>query len=172
MDINNYEYGVDQKIEGSLKTRKTLLLILYFAFTILAFTIVFISHWLPLGAIVPFLLYILILATWRYVQVDNKYYIKQGHLSFARKYGNSKEKVITDFQLKSAEYIAPIRVSAEKISDFAPKKEYSGLSCEASKDTGYVALYTDSKGERCALYFEIFDDTVKVLKYYNPNTIS
>ena len=157
---------------GKIKKRRTLLIILYVAFTALAFTLVFISHWLPLGAIVPFLVYILILATWRYVQIDNKYYIVQGHLTFTRKYGNSKEKTITDFQLKSAEYIAPIRISAEKIADFAPENVYSGLSCEDSTENGYVALYRNDKGERCALYFETFDDAVKVLKYYNGNTLT
>ena len=171
MDINNFEYGVDQKIEGKLKTRRTILILTYIVFTVVAFTIVFASHWLPLGAVVPFLLYILYLATWRYVQVDNKYYIVQGHLTFTRKFGNSKEKTITDFQVKTAEYIAPIKISDEKIAEFAPKNIYSGLSCEAAKENGYVALYTNSTGEKCALYFEIFDGTLKVLKYYNGNTI-
>lgn len=171
MDINNYEYGIEQKIEGKLKTRKTLLLVLYFVFTAAAFGAVLVSKWLPLGAVVPFLVYILVLATWRYVQVDNKYFIKQGHFIFTRKFGNSKATTITEFDLKTADHIAPISKSTDKIAEYAPKNVYSGLSCEAAKDNGYVALYTNSAGEKCALYFEIFDDTVKVLKYYNSNTI-
>ena len=126
---------------------------------------------MPLGAIVPFLLYILILATWRYVQIDNKYYIDKGHLHFTRRYGNSKPKEITDFYLKDAERIAPIAKSAEEIEKFGATKLYNGLASKASVETGYVALYINKDGEKCCFYFEIIPDTIKVLRYYNSNTI-
>ena len=171
MDINNFEYAAMQKNVGKLKNRKILLITSYVLFTLVYFTMIFISKRLPLGAIYPFLLYILFLLTYRYVQIDNKYTITSGTLIFTRKYGNSKPVTLTEFKLKSAELVAPIDQSADEISSFAPKKIFNALP-SPDTENGYVALYRDSDGAPCAFYFEVTEEACRVLKYYAPNFIA
>ncbi len=168
MDINNFEYAVMQKPVGKLRKRKNLLIFSYILFTVIYFTVIFTSKLLPLGAVYPFLLYILFLATYRYVQIDNKYTVISGTLKFTRKYGNSKPKTLTEFKLKSAELIAPIEQSKAEIEAFAPGKIFSALSAPDAEG-GYVALYRDSENTPCAFYFEVTDEALKVLKYYAPS---
>ncbi len=168
MDINNFEYAVMQKNIGKLKKRKNLLIISYIIFTVVYFTLIFTSKLLPLGAVYPFLMYILVLSTYKYVQIDNKYTIISGSLIFARKYGNSKPKVLAEFKLKTAEIIAPINQCKEQIASFAPKNIFDARSAP-DVENAYVALYRDKENAPCAFYFEITEDAHKVFKYYAPN---
>ena len=41
MEINSFEYAAEQKIEGKLKQRRNLLLLLYVVFTALLFGVIF-----------------------------------------------------------------------------------------------------------------------------------
>ena len=168
MDINNFEYAVMQKTVGKLKTRKTVILASYALFTVLYFTLVFWSKLLPLGAVYPFLIYILVLATYRYVQIDNKYEIHSGTLIFTRKYGNSKPKTLCEFKLRDAELVAPLSQSENEISSLAPQKIFDARSAPDAENA-YVALYKDNDGKVCAFYFEVSDEACKVLKYYARN---
>ena len=168
MDINNFEYAVMQKPVGKLRKRKNLLIFSYIIFTVIYFTAIFTSKLLPLGAVYPFLFYILFLATYRYVQVDNKYIVISGTLTFTRRYGNSKPKVLTEFKLKAADIIAPIDESKAEIEAFSPNKTFSALSAP-DVEGGYVALYRDSDNVPCAFYFEVTEEALKVLKYYAPS---
>lgn len=170
MELNNFEYGAEKKVEGKLKTRKILLIVLYLTFTAVAFTAVIISKLLPTGALVPFALYILYLATWRYVQIDYKYIVETGKLTLTRKYGNSKPVVLTEFRIKEAELIAPLDESEAKIRDFEPEITYDAIPSEACPDK-YVALFRDKDAKRCAMLFEASAASLKVLHYYNGNCV-
>ena len=170
MEFNSFEFARESKIEGPLKVRRNLLLVLYVVFTIASFGAVFASNLLPLGAIVPILVWMLVYATWRYVKIDNKYVIETGVLTYTKKYGSSKPKVITEFKIKSAELIAPLAGSESRIADFAPEKTVNAVSSSSSEDV-YIALYTDADGKRCAFCFEVTNAAIKMLRYYNENTI-
>lgn len=170
MEFNSYEYGKEAKIEGKLKVRRNLLLLLYVLFTAGAFGAIFASNILPLGAIVPIFVWMLIFFTWRYVKIDNKYVIESGTLTFTRKYGNSKPRVVTEFRIKSAELIAPLKDSERNVKDFDPELEYSAVSSTSSEDV-YVCLYKNADGKRCAFYCEVTNAAIKMLRYYNENTV-
>ncbi|MBO5906780.1 MAG: hypothetical protein J6Q85_01320 [Clostridia bacterium] len=167
MDINNFEYAVMQKCVGKLKTRKRIIIFCYALFTVIYFTLVFASKLLPLGAVYPFLMYILVLATYKYVQIDNKYEILSGTMIFTRKYGNSKPKVLCEFKLKSAELVAPLEESKSEISSFAPKKIFDARSTQDAEGA-YVALFRDNDGVPCSFCFEVTEEACRVLKYYSP----
>lgn len=170
MEINNFEYGAEQKIEGKLKTRRLLLLILYAIFTVTLFGIIFAIKMIPLGAVVPIFVWMLIFFTWRYVKIDHKYIIETGNLTYTKRYGNSKPKVISEFRVKNASLIAPYEDSVGKIRDFQPEIEYDARpSVECSG--AYVALYTNNDGKRCAFYFQATEAALKVLRYYNTECV-
>jgi len=170
MEVNNFEYGAMKKSEGDIKKRKTLFILLYAVFTGAAFGVVIWSKLLPVGAIVPLLLYILALATWRYTQVDYKYIIETGNLTLTRKYGNSKAQALTELRLKNAELIAPMRESEDKIRDFEPELVYDALPSVSCVDA-YVILYRNKDGKRCAMYIEVSAASLKALRYYNENCV-
>lgn len=67
--INSTEYSYEQKNEGKVRTKRTLMIIAYALFTIGFF--IFCMSVIPyLFAIGPLLLYILVLCTWRLVKFD------------------------------------------------------------------------------------------------------
>lgn len=170
MEVNNFEYGAMKKSEGYIKKRKILLIAVYLVFTGAAFGAVIASKLLPVGAIVPFLLYILVLATWRYTQVDYKYIIETGNLTLTRKYGNSKPQELTKFKLKTAELIAPMRENEGKIRDFEPEIVYDALPSVSCEDA-YVILFRNDEGKRCAMYIEVSKASLKALRYYNESCV-
>ena len=167
MEINNFEYGAEQKIEGKLKTRKYLLLALYIVFTVALFGIIFWIKMIPLGAVVPIFVWMLIYFTWRYVKIDHKYIIETGVLTYTVRYGNTKPKAIMSFRIKSATMIAPVNESDAAIRDFDAKTVYDARP--SNNCTGeYVALFKNEDDERCAFYFQASDASLKVFHYYNP----
>lgn len=170
MEFNSYEYGKEAKIEGKLKARRNMLLLLYVAFTIGAFGVIFANKIYPLGAIVPIFVWMLIFFTWRYVKIDNKYVIESGVLTFTRRYGNTKPRLVTEFRIKTAELIAPLKDSEHKVKDFDPEFTYSAVSSASSEDV-YVCLYKNADDKRCALYIEVTNAAIKMLRYYNENTV-
>lgn len=170
MEINNFEYGATQRIEGRLKVRKFILLAIYVAFTVITFSVIFAIKMIPLGAVVPIFVWMLVFFTWRYVNIDNKYIIETGNLIFTKKYGSSKPKKIMEFRIKNAEVIAPIRDSSGAIRDFEAETVYNALPYEDCPN-GYVALYKDANGKRCAFYFEATEASLKVFRYYNEKCV-
>jgi len=170
MEINNFEYAAEQKIEGKIKIRRNLLLALYVLFTIVLFGIIFWIKMIPLGAVVPIIVWMLVFFTWRYVKIDHKYTIETGNLTYTQKYGSSKPRVITEFRVKEANLIAPLKEYEHKVTDFEPEIIYDGRpSVECSGQ--YVALYTDKNGKRCAYYFQATAASLKVLHYYNTDCV-
>ena len=169
MEINDLEYGVDQKREGRLKVRMICLLTLYIGFAVGAFIVIFSIPLLPLGAIVPVLVYILVLCTWRFVQVEQKYKFNGGLITVTRKFGNSRAKEIISFRLKEAEKIAPVASLDDDLSKIESKNIYSALPSEKC-DGAYGIIYSKD-GVKKALLIQVTDQTLKGLKYYNDKTV-
>ena len=168
MELNNFDYGATKKVEGPLKTRKLLIILLFIVYTAVFAIVVGITRLIPVFAIWPFGLYILYLALWRYVQVDYIYHIEAGTLTLKRKYGNGKPQDISSLRLKEAELIAPRDESDYKISDFAPEIVYDAVPSKDTKDV-FVILYKDSAEKRCAMYIEVSEASIKALRYYNSS---
>lgn len=60
MELSDYEYTVEQKCEGKWRFRKALMLTLYILYTLAYFLIIYITRIIPLGALIPVTLWILI----------------------------------------------------------------------------------------------------------------
>ena len=171
MEFNTYEYSAQQKAEGKFFVRKMLMLALYLAFTLAYLAVILITRIIPLGALIPVFLWILIFLTWRYVKPDYKYEISTGMLTFSVKYGNKRKgKVVAEFKVSTAEKILPVATYEEEIKAFDAKKVYSALPSLSANDA-YAALYTDKDGNKCVFYFVATEQALKLLRFYNSRTV-
>ena len=169
MDFTEYEYGVDKKREGKLKLLSILFIALYVAFVGGTFGILYSIGLIPVFAAVPVLLWILVLLTWRYVQIDDKYTLSEGAFTLKRKYGNKGGKVLCEFRIREAEVIAPEYESASALSAIPASRVIDARPSLNATDI-YVAVFTDKDGVKRAVKFQATAQAIKVLKYYNEKT--
>ena len=170
MDFTEYEYGVDKKREGKLKLLAIALIVLYVAFVGGTFGLLYSIRLIPVFAAVPVVLWIIVLLTWRYVQIDDKYRLSEGKFSLTRKYGSRDGKLLCEFRIREALAIAPEH-ECTSILDGIPKSRIIDARPSESASDIYVAVFTDKDGERSAVKFQATEQAVKVLRYYNENTV-
>ncbi len=170
MDMNNYEYSIDQKGKRKWKTIKLLMILLYAAFAGIYFLIIYSIKILPLGAIIPLAVWILAFFTWRYTKPVYKFSFDSGAFIFTIVYGDrtKREKIRT--RISAAKMIAPISdvmnsedaKSASKVYD-ATNSNYTGLPI-------YGMLFEEN-GKLSLIKFNVNKDAIKRLRYYNQNTV-
>ena len=166
MDLNNFDYGATKRIEGPLKKRALLILLVYAIYTAGFAYFTFVVFHPAIFALWPFGLMILHLGLWRFVQVDYIYHIEAGMLTLRRRFSNKKLVDIVELRLKLAELIAPKEESEAQIRDFAPEITYDAVPSKDTKDV-YVILFRNKENRRCALYIEVSEASLKALHYYN-----
>ncbi len=166
-DLSTYEYAVAQKIEGAWRLKKFGMLFMYICFVIGWFIFGFASQMFPLLALIPITLYILVLATWRYVNVEYEYSMVSGTVTFSKIYGGKSRKKFSEFKIKDCSLIAPVSSHDFKANDYEPEAVYSALSGKNARDV-YFALY-EEKGKRTVFYFEATEKALKIFKYYNSS---
>ncbi len=165
---NYVEYSVECKKDGKLKLRKLWLILAYVGFVALYLLLfVVLTKIVPLVAILPLLLWILIFFTWRYTQVEYEYAIIQGAFNFSVIYGNRTRRDLLEVKIKDMTTIAPYEgemIARTEAPDI--KHTYNFTSSKDSPDA-YAALWTTEEGEKCALLFEATNKTLKICKFYN-----
>lgn len=164
MEQEEIEYGVDQKREGKLRRRTLLLIALYLGFLILGLVVVFTTAFIALGALIPLFLYTLYLATWRFVEVEQKYVIQSGSLIMYRKFGNSKPKRILEIRIKSAKIIAEAPACREELAKIKRKNIYNALPSRSANDA-YAIIYEENGVDKAVL-IQVIDRTLRAIKYY------
>ena len=125
---------------------------------------------IPIVAILPIFLWMLIFFTWRYTSPDYKYTIESGIFTFSVGYVKNKKKARSSFKISTAEAILPLGEATEKIAEFAPQASYSSVPSVKSADV-YVALYTDNTGKKCAMYFIATSQALRLLRFHNSRTV-
>ena len=167
MQNTEIEHSVDQKREGKLKIRAILLILLYVGVAVGELVIVFNTVMIALGAIIPLTVYTLVLCTWRFVDIEQKYTIESGYLTLYRKFGNSKAKAILKIKIKDAILIAPLTKCKAELDGV---KTYNALSSLKSENA-FAVIYEED-GKRCALLIDVIDRTLRSLKYYSDRVSS
>ena len=170
MDFTTYEYGVDKKREGKLKMLSLMLVLLYIVFVVGTFGVLYWIRLIPVGALIPLFLWMLVFFTWRYVQIDDIYYIESGSFTLVRKFGNRSKRTLTEFRIRDAELIAPLADSAGAVRDFDAEREIDARPSNDANDI-YVILYRDKDDKRTALYIQVTSAALKSLRYYNEKTV-
>ena len=149
--LNSTEYVYDQKSEGKVKVKRTLMVLLYVAFAAGFFALCMAIN-IFLFAIGPLLVYILYLCTWRLVKYDCYWSFGQGHLEVGRikanKHGRHKVPRLT-VHVKEALDIG-YYTDASCLGN--PEKLYDYSESPSSDKRVYIVFNRD--GKRCALIIE------------------
>ena len=168
MDYNNYEFSCEQKSEGKWKLFKALLLLAYVAYTAIYLFLIIKFAFVPLGALIPFTLWIIVYFTWRYTKPEYKYRIESGYLIYSVSYGK-KDNEKLKIHISEADAVAPKSIIEEAFKSSSPKI-YNAVPSKAESDAYGIAFKTGTKV--CILYFKVTRDTVKCLHYYNKATVT
>lgn len=166
MTENYFEYAVDEKAKGKNLALRFLLVSFYIAFG-LAFFIFFCSiGFVPVIAMLPFLLLIIIFFTWRYVSVSHEYIIAVGEIVFSHIYSNKKRKEVLRLSIREVKEVAPDdgqkQAGIKKIYDFRGDK--------ASPDSYYLVFKTKTDAY-AIVYFEATKKALKLMQLYNPGAV-
>ena len=161
-DSPNYvEYVYDKKKEGKVKLQRNLMLALYIVFAAVLVVILCAIPLYPVIAVVPVLVYILVLCTWRLVCYDVYYEFREGRLELGKikvsKQGRRKNPKLS-IHIKEAAEIAPYE-SASQIEGIKTVFDYS----ESPTSDKRIFIIFDKEGERCAA---IIEGTAKIGKLF------
>lgn len=163
---NFAEYAVVQKKEGKNRRLRLFLVFVYVGFGLAYFGFVLATGWVPLGALLPLLEWMLVFFTWRYVQVEHEYTIAMGTMTFTEIYGARRRKTALTVDCREMSRIAPVgRGYDGELAGVRRRYDFRG---SVSSPDSYFAIFT-LDGVRSAVFFEGCRKTVKLLKFYNPS---
>jgi len=166
---NNYtEFTVAQKAEGTYRTKRLLMILLYAAYAVL-YMLLFITKIPMLVALLPVTLWILIFFTWRFVSVEHEYMIASGVMTFVDILGGRSRQVLFAVTVKDMLEIAP--VTGEGKAWYADAKTVIDLRGSVKCTDGYAFTVKNDAGEKVAVLFAATDKAVKIMKYYNAATV-
>lgn len=168
MESISAEYSCSQKIEGKWLIYKLLLLLLYASYTAVYLYVIIKIAFVPLGALIPVTLWIMIHFTWRYTSPDYKYTVDAGNLSFYVSYGKKTHEKFK-LRIKDAIMIAPRDKIGDSLRDLKIEKAYNALPSKKEQDAYAIVFKKETKV--CIFCFKVTRDTIKSLHYYNKNTI-
>lgn len=171
-EFHEFDYTVTKKPEGQYRVKRMLMIGLYVVFGIVYFFGLAAIHLYPVMALIIFFEWMLVFLTWRYVSIEYKYSIISGNMTFYEVYGGKKEKILLEKKVKPFSEIRPLK-ETEK-SELAVRKfekTYSFVRSENEESDKYFATFTEDNGCESIVYFEATQQTLKILKYYNSNTV-
>ena len=169
MEFNTFEYAASQKAEGKWILFKLLLILFYIAYVVAFGVIIYITAFVPVGALIPVTLWILVYLTYKYTSPDYKYTVEHGEICFYKTVGKTTKKVFST-PLRDASLLAPINEAGEKIREFKPTKSYSAVPYSKCPDV-YAMLYTDRENKKCVFYFRATREAIKIMSHYNREAI-
>lgn len=169
---DSYEYVVSKAKEGSYAFKRILAFIGYFIFGIILFIVVYASKLFVLFAFAPVTIWMLVYFTWPYFNIEHEYALIAGNITFSEIYGGRKRKEKFSIRISSFDVIAPYDNDHRKeISSYKATVEYNAFSSDKNPKSPYFALFTDSKGKKCVFFFEATNKALRILKYYNAETV-
>lgn len=168
MNENSTVYAIDRKHEGAFGFFRLGMIALYAAVVLAFFLVVYMTRLIPVFAMCPFLMMILVLATWRYTQVTNEYRIEVGEIIFTRIYGNRSRKELIKLRIREdVQEVFPAEDA--RGGNYAKVYDFRG---SVNTPDAYCLVFTGSKDERCIVYFEATRKAIKLLSLYNPAVVS
>ena len=173
---STYEYVASPRKQPIYKLRRVLMILAYVAYVVVLLIIGMTTKLLvPMLALVPLSLWIIIFLTWRYVSVEYEYSITSGILTFAKIYGNRSRHTFLEIDLRQASRIAPLdnatwTAHADK---WHPEREYSAISSLKAPDIYFILFeHSDKKKKekrRTVFYFEATAKALQICRFYNPS---
>ena len=166
MEFTSYEYSVEQKSEGKWLLAKALMVFFYIAFAAAYFAVIYVTRIIPLGALIPIALWILIFFTWRFVKPEYKYNINGNDFSFSVIYGARTVKNVAKFKINSAIALSSLENAEQLIREMNVEKVYNALPSK-NADNAHLIIFKDEKGKICALKFKSTDEALHLIRLYN-----
>ena len=165
MDKNQVEYTVTKKSEGSYKVKRLLMMALYIVYS-LAFVIIVSGIHPGIIAVLPITLAVLIILTWRYVNIDYKYEVKGAKIIFSEVMGGRKEKERATCDLTKATAMIPFS-KTEEISKIKAEKVYDARPSVSAGEC-FALVVEDQNKVSSVFYFQSPERVLKSVKYYLP----
>lgn len=171
-NFETYEYVITPKADSKRTLKKLLFIALYVVFVIAWLIFGVVTGLATLLALIPVTLWMLIFATWRYVNIEYEYSVASGVITFSKIYGGRSRKTVYTLDVRQIEELLPLghHFTERRLDDFDPQIEVSFLSSSESEQA-YVALYADENGDKCAVYLEVLPMLMKSLKLYNSAVV-
>ena len=171
-DSPNYaQFTYEKKNEGKVRLCRTLMVFAYVLYLVAFFLVCYLTRVIPVFALAPLTLWIIIFFTWRFTNPEYEYSITSGILTFSVIYGGRTRSKRFEKSVKEMETIAPLsKLYSHKIEDYKPTRIYEGSSSHDSPDA-YFALFENEDGEHCVYYFEATARALKILRHYNVKTV-
>ena len=173
-DFNFFEHAVVEKAEGKQKTSKLLCRLGLLAVCAVLFIIPLIIF--AALAIISFILdAAIIFFFWKYFDRENVYTIEGSTITFSRTRGGffgdkAGKKKVFDVMIKDFREIAPRTAEADaQLQADGYTKVYMFAPHSTSADQYYATF--EQNGQKCVVYFQAVEKSLKLLKYYNSNTI-
>ena len=165
---NFAEFSYTRKSEGAYKAKRLLMIFAYGVFVGVFFGLVLITKLIPVFALCPILLWILVFFTWRYVSYDYYYEFREGNLYLGKimgtKRGRKKFQALK-IHIKEADFIAPYADCPERATEAVRVYDYSETQ---SSDKRILILFKE-KEERCCVIFEGTAKIARLCASFCPN---
>ncbi len=164
---NHAEYTVARRAEGKNLLARTLLVCGYVIFAATYFLAAAISGLIQVVAMLPLFVYILVLATWRYVAFEYCVQTGAGVLRVLKVIGAGKKHQRLQISLKEASDFVPVRHHALQ-EDRARSLVIYDCRGSTKTESAYGLYFTDDKQRPAVLYIETTPKLVRSVVFYMP----
>ena len=157
--LNGAQYGYEKKAEGQLAVLKVFLILGYIAFVIGFFIFCATTRIVPLFAVCPMFLWILVFFTWPLVKFDIVYTFEHGNLTFYKEYRwlkGKKRKEMLALRVQDAFRIAPY--TGEQLEG----KVYNFISSTSASSLVFI-IGKDKDGHTFSVIFDSMERVNKLL---------
>ena len=168
-----YEYVVAEKKNAKLICKR-LCLILFYILWAAAFLVVGMTTKLlvPLMALVPLTLWILVFLTWRFTVIEYELSFFSGVVTVSRIYGGRTRKKLAEITIRELAGVFPCEEPyTEKINAFEHDKEIFAASSTDAPNL-WAAMGKDEDGTRYILWLEPTEKALKVFRFYNSSAVA
>ena len=164
-----YEYTISEQKNIALVFKKFSLISLY-VFWVVGLLVLGaqIKLILPLLALIPITLWMLVFFTWRLTQVDFEYSLFAGEMTVSRVLGGRSRKVLAKVRLRDLcdVYSCHDETSIDRIAAFDADRIIFAASSKTAP-TLCAALWKDEHDQKNLLFFDCNEKAAKILRYYN-----
>ncbi len=166
---NYAEFAVAKKADGKMKMQKALLILLYVALSVAYSTVFLVLVKMPaLIAILPLLIFILYLCTWRFTKLEYIYIVYQGMVHIYQNNGFNHAKEV--FAARVSENLGIVPDAEDHKETYASCDTFFDLSAGKNTADRYVAVF-DVNGKKTAVYFTAATRILKALRYYGGEQV-
>lgn len=174
-EFNSFEFVVEQAKEGKWKLLRFGMIALYVLYAVAVAVVIGVAlpGMVPLFALVPVTLWIIVYFTWRYTSLEYEYSIQSGELTFSKIYGKRSRRTQLKMRVRDASLIAPLDDGeySARATAYQPEVEFSAISSLKAPDIYFMLFELEDqktgKKKHAIFYFEATAGALKTCRFYN-----